>query len=238
MRRRPDAPQKDEFIVLFTALSMILLAFFIMLNSMAVIDAGRSRKAMDSLIGTFGVMPGGTSSTPASIDSTSQSMRQNTAEALLGQVERGTHRGMSLVRKGEGQAVVELEGAVAFGRGDWRLNPAFFPQLDLLAGLIRSCRCQVLIAGHTDAVVPASGPSNFYLSGARAAQVREFLIDATGGDPADFLAQGQASNHLHQAFAHDPKDPRHRRVEITLRFPKESPSPTPPSWIEPAHAPE
>ena len=35
MKRRNEEPEKDEFIVLFTALSMILLAFFIMLNSMA-----------------------------------------------------------------------------------------------------------------------------------------------------------------------------------------------------------
>ena len=58
MKRKPEEPEKDEFIVLFTALSMILLAFFIMLNTMAVIDPVRSRKAIDSLVGSFGMMPG------------------------------------------------------------------------------------------------------------------------------------------------------------------------------------
>ena len=49
----------NSFIVLFTSLSVILLAFFILLNSMATIDSERVRKALGSLVGGFGILPGG-----------------------------------------------------------------------------------------------------------------------------------------------------------------------------------
>lgn len=45
--------------VLTVALFIILLAFFIVLNSIAVIDESRTLAALGSLIGSFGILPGG-----------------------------------------------------------------------------------------------------------------------------------------------------------------------------------
>ena len=49
----------DGNVVLFTALSMILLAFFIVLNSIAVVDQNKKLEAWGSLLGSFGILPGG-----------------------------------------------------------------------------------------------------------------------------------------------------------------------------------
>lgn len=49
----------DSTTVLFTALSVILLAFFILMNALGTVDNERQRKAIGSLLGTFGSIPGG-----------------------------------------------------------------------------------------------------------------------------------------------------------------------------------
>jgi len=58
-KKEADEVAKDGNVVLFTALSMILLAFFIVLNSLAVVDTNRKLSALGSLLGSFGVLPGG-----------------------------------------------------------------------------------------------------------------------------------------------------------------------------------
>lgn len=60
-KKKEDAEEKlaDGSVVLFTALSMIMLAFFIVLNSMAVIDQNKKIAAMGSLLGSFGLIEGG-----------------------------------------------------------------------------------------------------------------------------------------------------------------------------------
>jgi len=54
-----EAAAKDGNVILFTALSMILLAFFIVLNSIATLDQNRKLEALGSLVGSFGILPGG-----------------------------------------------------------------------------------------------------------------------------------------------------------------------------------
>ena len=49
----------DGFIVQFTALVMILLALFILLNALATLNDSKKRKAIGSLLGSFGVLPSG-----------------------------------------------------------------------------------------------------------------------------------------------------------------------------------
>ena len=47
--------------VLIVSLFIILLAFFIVLNSIGVVDERRKLEALGSLIGSFGILPGGLS---------------------------------------------------------------------------------------------------------------------------------------------------------------------------------
>ena len=50
---------EDAFAVMFTSLNLILLSFFILLNSIAVVDNNRQRRALGSLRGSFGILLGG-----------------------------------------------------------------------------------------------------------------------------------------------------------------------------------
>ncbi|MBW2681247.1 MAG: flagellar motor protein MotB, partial [Deltaproteobacteria bacterium] len=60
-KKKIDDDGADIGMVMTVSLFLILLTFFILLNSIAVIDEHRSRMAIGSLIGAFGGLPGGLS---------------------------------------------------------------------------------------------------------------------------------------------------------------------------------
>ena len=49
----------DTFTILYAALMILLLAFFILLNSMASLDDDAIKEVLGSLLGSFGLLPGG-----------------------------------------------------------------------------------------------------------------------------------------------------------------------------------
>lgn len=218
MKRRNEEPEKDEFIVLFTALSMILLAFFIMLNTMAVIDPARSREAMDSLVGTFGLMPGFTGGASGTSDQDTPPARKRVIDEVLTDIERGAHRGMSLKTREDGRPVIEMEGDVAFGPMRTRISPAHFEALDAIADAIARANYPVRVEGHSDARPPRGKRSNLYLSAARAASVQDYLVHASGAQPGLITAIGMGAARPHPE-ASSARDPRHRRVEIVFLIP-------------------
>ncbi|QDG51366.1 hypothetical protein FIV42_11625 [Persicimonas caeni] len=188
-KKKEDEPKSDEFIVLFTALSMILLAFFIMLNSLATIDEARSRIVLNSLIGTFGVLPGfkqGEFGPEMPHKKKSRKQPQNLKRRVQALLEIHDLQGANVAERSDGRVVIRFESRLLFASGSQRINPRSFPQLDGLADLIVRVGFPVRVEGHTD-VVPSSGPqSNWYLSAARAAAVYRYLHHAAGV-PADML---------------------------------------------------
>ena len=78
----PEEPEADGFVVMMTSLSMIMLAFFIVLNTMATITQVKVMKALDSLYGSFGPLSGGKSVEPGPL-----SIKENVTERKAGQGE-------------------------------------------------------------------------------------------------------------------------------------------------------
>ena len=60
-RNQEDGPTIDITLVMTVCLFLILLTFFILLNSIAVIDEQKKLLAFGSLLGAFGALPGGMS---------------------------------------------------------------------------------------------------------------------------------------------------------------------------------
>ena len=58
-KKKVEEREVDGTVVLFTALMLILLSFFIMMNTMAVFDDRKVRLAIGSLLGEFGRVTGG-----------------------------------------------------------------------------------------------------------------------------------------------------------------------------------
>lgn len=188
----PPEPEKDEFMVLFTALSMILLAFFVMLNSLATIDDGRKRVVVDSLVGTFGFMPG-YKYRNEQVQPGDRAVLRNKKdvdemlEETFGLIEAQHQRGLSVERRADGRIIVRMDSEVFFKPAHVHVSPLSFPTLDRIARLIVRTRIPVRIEGHTDATPFSGGRSNWYLSGARAAAVFRYLQEA-GGVPVGLMS--------------------------------------------------
>ena len=188
-RRRggEEEGKEDGFMVLFTALSMILVAFFILLNTMATVDEVRTRKVLESLVGTFGPMPG---FIPKKVNPELQHLRRMPGvEELVQEVEslidqRGMEAEASVEVREDGLLVIGLTNELIFGLGGVHISPRAFGLLDDLSAVLVRAGYEVRIEGHADAVVPRGQESNWYISGARASSVYRYLVNQEPGlDP-------------------------------------------------------
>ncbi len=116
-----------------------------------------------------------------------------------------------------GQTVM-IRGDALFASGSSSILPAFAPLLRRIGEALARLPGQVLVTGHSDSrpIKTLRFPSNWHLSQERAEQVSKALIQVVG-DPSRFTAEGRAD--AEPLVPANPRDPRNRRVEITLKMP-------------------
>ena len=185
----------DPFVVMMTALSMTLLAFFIVMCSLAVVDSKRVKKALGSLMGTFGPLPGGTSVGPgktgpagapggggADAERSFGGPDLRAAKASLLKMESlilekglGKKMEVSVTREG---VKVAFTGDIFFRTGKATLEPGIYNVLNELGKVISDTKHPVRIEGHTDNIPIHTKryPSNWDLSVARAVNVLRYLV--------------------------------------------------------------
>lgn len=112
-------------------------------------------------------------------------------------------------------ATIELDSLSLFNTGRAALNPG---SNRVLVGALEMIKAhpdkRVLVAGHTDSIGDLD--SNFKLSEARAAAVRNWLADASGIPPSHFAIQGYGETRPKDANDTEAGRAANRRVEITL----------------------
>jgi chemotaxis protein MotB len=141
---------------------------------------------------------------------------------------------VSVEQRGDGSVLVRVSDGLLFKSGEAALSPASFELLDRLAGLIRLRSLEVLVEGHTDSVPIATArfPSNWELSGGRAAAVIRALIQR-GVRPESLTALALAETRPLASNATDEGRRLNRRVQFLLRQPaaetarNEEPGPAP-----------
>lgn len=197
--------------VLFTALSMILLAFFIMLNSMATPDSARARQAMNSLVGTFGNLPGFTGQSAFIGEHKSAPKNQSdvyrTVQIAL---EHTSPNGLNVEKREDGSVVIGVGSDVLFNQGGIRVSPASFDTLDRIGELIVRLGLPTRIEGHADPVPSRGARSNWYLSAARAAGVYRYFDENFEVKPGQVTAAGYSSTRP------DADGSRRPRVEVVF----------------------
>lgn len=191
----------DAFTVSFTSFSMILLAFFIFIDSISVSDVIRRSGVLDSLGGEFvyGDRPAESANTP---------------EAILA-ISRAAD--FEVIKRGD-RYVITMPGALLFESGDDAVRPDAQATLKALARTISTQELAVRIEGHTDSVpiYTSRFASNWELSAARAVSVLRLFLNQ--GVPAERLSaagRGEfspvASNDSAEGRA------RNRRVVLIIR---------------------
>jgi chemotaxis protein MotB len=207
--------------VLTVALFIILLAFFIVLNSIAVVDERRQLEALGSLTGSFGILPGGLSPMKSSGQSITPPQppminRETDPSELLDMPMAGA--GRVFRRSTAKEEIISLEDRVLFDEGSYQIRPSSYGFLKGLCEIINKDDYPVEISGHTDSrpLDERSGYPNWALSSLRALEVLKFFVVLGDVLPSRLTAYGRAeyspiaSNETRQTRA------RNNRVDIVL----------------------
>lgn len=235
-RKKAQEERKGSFVVLMAALSMILLSFFILLNSMATLDNTRKRLALGSLTGAFGILPEGIRP-----DKPSSGMQpgEQSAERYhmpsppITDQDKSFHNalkdlGRFLIAAGLSDKVkvspresgleVAWASDLLFAPGSAEVEPAAYPLLDKLAILIVAFSHDAVIEGHTDntPVVSRRFSSNWELSAARAANIMRYLVSQRAVPVERLMAVGYGGYRPLVPNRTPEQQARNRRVSMLL----------------------
>jgi chemotaxis protein MotB len=216
----------DIGMVMTVSLFLILLTFFILLNSIAVLDENRTRLAIGSLIGAFGGLPGGLSpmeSGKSVLPPTAPMIEEELSlEQLMSYVQRDINDlagEITIEAAGDEKKIIINESALFDGKS-YTVKSSIRPFLDKIGRIVNNGRFPVEIAGYTDNVVNAENgyPSNWELSTIMAVKVLKYFVSDCGIIPGRLAAYGYGSNHPMVSNDTIKSRAQNKRVEITLKF--------------------
>lgn len=161
------------FTLTFADLTIVLLAFFVFLDTIAVPNALRKSGVLDSLSDYFTRTIEFESATPKS--------------GTEGIVEIAERSRFHVLKKDE-RFFITIPSIELFGSGDDQIKGSIVPTLKAIAELILRFELTVSIEGHTDnkPIETSRFPSNWELSAARAISVLRLFIES--GVPAKKLS--------------------------------------------------
>jgi len=188
-RKKKTEKERDPaagLLVMMVSLNLILLIFFIFLNSIGADDGQKIKKALGSLAGTFGMLPGGLSveagtklmlpgapmvSPEYSSTHIGEEFTRIIREKKIGKTVRVTKEGKNLV--------INLPEKTLFSSGSAELRGDSDDLLEAVGYTIQKYRFPVRIEGHTDdlPIHTPEFPSNWELSAARATAVLRHLSE-------------------------------------------------------------
>lgn len=233
---------EERWLLTYSDMITLLMVFFIVLYSMAQIDAKKYQQVAESLHRAFGV-PGGSvvsvgigsgggegEAKPAPIAFDDLPPRQrdylDISTELAGQVAAaGLGADVSVTTNVEG-ILISVSESLLFAPGSTVLQPQAQATLDRIAAVLRPLPNAIRVVAHTDDV-PTEYPyyiSNWELSAARAVVIVRYLSEEAGIAPERLTAAGQAQ--YHPLFPNDTREhrARNRRAEIVVIYPIEQES--------------
>jgi len=224
-KEKKEEVERDEFIVLFTALAMILLAFFIMLVAISSPSDNKKVKIQRALSGNFGTLQSGdniTNKNGGYILNLPELTKGNSEMLfLLKQLEgfliQNNYGDLVTLYEKEKALVFSIKDELIFPPGQAKLSRRILPILNKLAEVIKSSRQYVYVEGHTDdtKIQSKQFPSNWELSATRAVNTVLYLTKK-GVDPERMAAVGLADTK--PIFSNKTVSARamNRRIEIVL----------------------
>ncbi len=194
-KRSDDVAPPDLVQIMTISLFIILLAFFILLNTIAVFDDQKKLAVLDSLLGNFGALSGGESLLEGNEGTTTLPQANKTssyvdfsdfvsgADDLIQHIRvQSDHRG----------TVLSIPGSLLFSEWGVNLIPSGETILDRLCKTMAKNDYPVEIVGHTDNRPPlvSDGVSNRELSALRAMTILNYILRRGGFRQTRFTAYG------------------------------------------------
>jgi chemotaxis protein MotB len=217
----------DSFRLLFVTLSMILLAFFILLNSMATLSDKKKRMALGSLLGSFGLMPGTSSvdqmkkvmKTQADIISSGvgftifKKVQHVIKEMMAGNINEAPQIVATFDEK-TGEVKIVVADELLFAPGSSVISPRMFHLLSEIARMSASYDGYIQVVGHTDAKGDAR--KNWELSMERGMVVARHLESAGNFEKGKVSALGLSFYSPANVLELQELKSSDRRVEIIV----------------------
>lgn len=211
-------------------LMMVILAFFIVLVSISVPADSKKKKALGSLVGSLGILPGGLSPTESdskdhsivpgpilSTEKTSFKIAMEIERAII--LEKAAAKSSLFISKRSMQ--LTIESSVLFYPSGDRLTPSGKRIIAGLASLLSSIIDEILIEGHTSdlKIISAKFSSLDDLSIARAGRLARKLLEINPALKGKVGVSGYGG--MRPLYPNDTK--RHReqndRIRIIYKFP-------------------
>ncbi len=205
------------------SLFLILLTFFILLNSIAVLDDRRIRLSIGSLLGSFGSLKGGFSASksgelavPPSAPMVEKALD---LAKLLMDINKDTTAEITLQSNG-GKEIITINNKVLFDEDISKLKTSSYPVLNEICDFIKIGNYPIWIAGHTDnrPAEEKGYKSNWEQSTLMAMKVLRYFESVGQISPDRLEAYGCGSHR--PIVSNDTRQSRgqNRRVEIILHL--------------------
>ena len=213
----------DVGIVMTCSLFLIILTFFILLNSIAVIDDRKQRLAIGSLVGSFGSLSGGLSplNTGTSIMPSSAPVAKQKLDfdKFLNTLNVDILKKAKIVTS-QGQGTISINEKVLFDENTHIMKTSPIPLLDKLSDFINKGIYPLEIIAYTDnrSAEQKGYTSNWEITSLMAIQVFQYLVEKGNVSPKRVTAFGRGSQK--PAASNDTRESRalNRRVEIVLKY--------------------
>jgi chemotaxis protein MotB len=222
LKQEPEKPVNHErWLLTYADLITLLMIFFVVMYSLARLDAAKFKSLSNSLRIAFGGGRNlfgeyeGSGMVPLPIASPEELAvaKEDTDDYVT---QHGLQNEVSTTVEDRG-LVITMQEKLLFEPGKSDISPIARPTLAALARLLSALPNFVRVEGHTDAVpAGAAASSNWQLSTQRSANIAQFLVEQNGLDPRRVSAIGYADTRPvadNRTLAGRAKN---RRVEIVL----------------------
>ncbi|PLX49625.1 MAG: flagellar motor protein MotB [Desulfobulbaceae bacterium] len=219
---KPGAP---AWMCTFADLMSLLLCFFVLLLSFAVMDQQTFKRVAGSMKDAFGVqrqkpvedIKQGSEMISANFKTVPLQVQIDVAKHFQEEVAGGD---METEFDPYG-LILRIKGNVAFESGRAELREEFLPLLDKIGRLAQRAELMVEVSGHTDDVPlrpdQDTFSSNWSLSSARAVAAVEYLVEKFQLPPARLAAVGYAYGQPIASNSSAEGRARNRRVEFKIK---------------------
>ena len=237
MRRKGEHHQDDNssrWLLTYADMITLLMAFFIMMYSMSVLNVGKFRQAAISIRSGFGGMVKGQGRSilgtsgmfavrPSPIEGNTAGVPGQVVEQLVARIgEDSAAKDAVLFSEDErGLVITLLSDHLLFDPGSAELKPRAYPTLDRIAETLDKTLNEIGVEGHTCHLPPRGSryPTNWELSTTRANNVLRYLVELKGLEGERFSASGYGSTRPIRANTSEANRRMNRRVEIVLLRP-------------------
>jgi len=224
-----DSAGGMRWLLTYSDMITLLMAFFILLFSMATINASKfaaTAQALREAFGGYTILDRG-SSVIGEPGSTTQSapvvpdsaLKAQEASLKIAEILRQSlnPEQFSVIQTERGYLISILTDKILFDSGKANLKPDAFPLLTKIAAVLKKIDNEVYVEGHTDNVPihTVEFPSNWELSAARAASVAKYFIEQ-GISPSRLVIAGYADTRPVASNDTPQGRQKNRRIDILI----------------------